>query len=103
MRSLTIAITFACFTVAGCSQSTVQATVDSANAAGTKLMSGVVQKDASTQVEGLIRNLKNDPDCDVYKERLREVGHGSPYEGATQSAIVRTYDAAGKAGCVRPY
>ena len=64
-------------------------------------MSGLVQKDASRQVEGLIRNLENRPECDTYKERLREAGHGSPYEGATESVIVRTYDAAGKAGCVK--
>lgn len=102
MRKLTIVLIIACCAATGCSKSAVDATVDTANKVGTKLISGVVQKDASTQVEGLIRNLKNSPDCDVYKERLREVEHASPYEGATQSVIVRAYDAAGKADCVKP-
>jgi hypothetical protein len=98
-----MAITIAACVLAGCSKSAVEGTVDTANAVGTKLMAGVVQKDASTQVEGLIRNLDNRPECDAYRKRLREVEPESPYEGATQSVIVRTYDAAGKAGCVKPY
>jgi hypothetical protein len=56
-------------------------------------MSNVVQKDASTQVEGLIRNLENRPECDTYRKRLREVEPESPYEGATQSVVVRKYNA----------
>jgi len=41
------------------------------------------------------------PACQGYIQRLRDAGRGSPYEGATEMAIVHTYDAAGKAGCVK--
>ena len=87
MRKLTIVIGIVACAVAGCSKPAVQTAVDTANTVSTKLMSGIVQKDASIQVEGLIRNLENRPDCDSYKEQLREAGRGSPYEGATQLAI----------------
>jgi hypothetical protein len=102
MRRLTVVVAIAFSAVTGCAKSPVQATVDTANKVSMKLMSGIAQKDASTQVEGLIRNLETRPECDVYKKRLREVEPQSPAAGATQSVIVRTYDAAGKAGCVKP-
>ena len=100
---IAVAIAHGACAVAGCSKSAVNTTVDTANTLGKKLMSGVAQKDASAEVEGLIRNLEDRPECDTYKKRLREIEPESPYEGATQSVIVRTYDAAGKAGCVKPY
>ena len=67
-----------------------------------KIMVPVMQKDASHEVEGLIRTLDNRPDCEDYIRRLREAGHGSPYEGGTQYVLAHTYDAARKGGCVRP-
>jgi len=79
----------------------VDATLDAANAAAAKLMAPLVQKDASRQVEGLLRNIVDRPDCQSYIQSLRDAGHGSPYEGATELVIVHTYDAAGKAGCVK--
>jgi hypothetical protein len=88
--------------LAGCSKSPMDATVDGANAAATRLMAPLVQKDASHQVEGLIRTIEDRPVCRGYIERLRDAGRGSPYEGATEMMIVHTYDAAGKAGCVKP-
>ena len=48
---------------AGCSKSPMDATLDGANAAATKLMSPLVQKDASRQVEGLIRTIDDRPAC----------------------------------------
>jgi len=102
MLRLTIATALVSCVIGACSKSAVEATVDTTNKVGTKLMSGVVQKDASIQVEGLIRNLEDRPECDVYRTRLREIERSSPYEGATQSVIVRTYGAAGKADCVKP-
>jgi hypothetical protein len=80
----------------------MDATLDGANAAATKLMAPLVQKDASRQVEGLIRIIDDRLACLRYIERLRETGRGSPYEGATEMTIAHTYDAAGKAGCVEP-
>ena len=88
--------------LAGCSKSPMDATLDGANAAATKLMSPLVQKDASRQVEGLIRTIDDRPACQDYIKHLRDAGRGSPYEGATEMMIVHTYDAAGKAGCVKP-
>jgi hypothetical protein len=86
--------------LAACSKSPVDSTVDAANTAATKLMAPLVHKDASRQVEGLIRTIDQRPECARYIQSLREAGHESPYEGATQWAIAHTYDAAGKAGCV---
>ena len=88
--------------MASCSKSPIDTAVNAANDAGTKLMAPLVQKDASRQVEGLIRTLDNRADCQIYIDRLREAGRGSPYEGATEFVVVHTYDDAGKAGCVKP-
>jgi hypothetical protein len=90
-----------CLLVA-CSQSSMQSAVDGANALSVRFMSTLVEKDASHQTEGLIRNLDPRPDCQPYINRLREAGHGSPYEGATEWTVVHTYSDAGKAGCVKP-
>jgi hypothetical protein len=87
--------------LAACSKSPLDATLDRANAAATKLMAPLVQKDASRQVEGLIRTIDDRPACRDFIERLRDAGRGSPYEGATEMTIAHTYDAAGKAGCVK--
>src|SRR5665213_3225759 len=102
MRMLTVVIVLSAYLLAACSKSPVDATVGFANAVSTKLMGNLVQKDASHQVEGLIRNLDNRADCGVYIDRLREAGHGSPTAGATEWTIGHTYDDARKAGCVRP-
>jgi hypothetical protein len=53
------------------------------------------------QVEGLIRTIDDRPACRSYIERLRDAGRASLYEGATEMTIAHTYDAAGKAGCVK--
>jgi hypothetical protein len=74
---------------------------DTANTVAAQRFSGIIHKDSSTQVEGLIRNLENRLACDVYRDRLRKAEHAAPYAGATQSAIVRTYEAAAKAGCIK--
>jgi hypothetical protein len=86
---------------AACSKSPMEAILDGANAAATKLMAPLVQKDASHQVEGLIRTIDDRPACRDFIERLRDAGRGSPYEGATEMTIAHTYDAAGKADCVK--
>jgi hypothetical protein len=84
-----------------CSKSPTDASLDAMNATTKKLMAPLVEKDASKQVEGLIRTIDDRPDCQGYIQRLREAGHGSPYEGATELAITHTYDVAGKVGCVK--
>lgn len=84
-----------------CSKSPVDASLDVVNATTKKLMAPLVEKDASKQVEGLIRTIDDRADCQDYIQRLRDAGHGSPYEGATEMVITHTYDAAGKAGCVK--
>jgi hypothetical protein len=84
-----------------CSKSPIDSTVEAANAAAKKFMAPLVQKDASKQVEGLIRTIDDRPSCEGYIQRLRDAGRGSPYEGATQMVIAHTYEAAGKAGCVK--
>jgi hypothetical protein len=102
MRTLPIVTVLAAGLLASCSKSPIDTTVNAANAVAAKLMAPLVQKDASHQVEGLIRTLDNRPECQLYIDRLREAGRGSPYEGGTELVVVHTYDAAGKAGCVKP-
>jgi len=75
--------------------------MDAGQAVGRKVMDPLVPKDASRQAEGLIRTLEPRPECDVYKDRLREAGRGPPAAGTTQWMIGQTYSAAGKAGCVK--
>ena len=101
MRSLPIIAAFAAGMLAACSKSPIDSATSAANAVGMKLMAPAMRKDASHQAEGLIRALASRPECQEFINRLREAGHGSPYEGATQLVLVHTYDAAGKAGCVR--
>lgn len=48
-----------------------------------------------------LRSIDDRPACRDFIERLRDAGRGSPYEGATEMTIAHTYDAAGKAGCVK--
>lgn len=102
MRTQCIAIALSACILASCSKSPIDTAVSAANSLGTKIMAPVMQKDASHQTEGLIRTLDNRPECQVYIERLREAGHGSPYDGGTEYVVVHTYDSAGKAGCVKP-
>jgi hypothetical protein len=99
MRTLTAVVAVTVCVLAGCSKSPVESTVDAANAVGAKLLAPLAQKDASRQAEALIRKLADRPDCEVYKDRLREGGHGSPYAGVTQLALIEAYQDATKAGC----
>jgi hypothetical protein len=88
--------------LAGCSKSPVDAGIDALNSLGKIFMSGIMQKDASKQANGLILLLADRPECEIYKSRLREAGLGSPYEGATQWKLEHAYEDAGKAGCGKP-
>ena len=55
MRTPTAVTALAACMLAGCSKSPIETAVDAGNAVSTKLMAPLVQKDASRQVEGLIR------------------------------------------------
>ena len=94
-----LAVALCCTLLAGCSKSPVQSAVEAANAVSLHLMSNLVEKDASHQTEGLIRNLQQRPDCQQYIDALREAGHGSPYAGDTEYRITHVYQAAQRAGC----
>jgi hypothetical protein len=91
-----------CTILASCSKSPVDSTIEAANGVSRHLMSNLVEKDASHQTEGLIRNLQQRPDCQRYIKALREAGRGSPYEGATEYRIVHVYRDAQRAGCEKP-
>jgi len=88
--------------LAACSKSPVDSALDAANALATRLMAPLVQKDASMQARKLIDKIGDRPECEVYKQRLREVGKASPYEATTQRALQSAYEDAGKAGCGKP-
>ena len=100
-RILLIALAGTAVVASACSKSVTESAVDSASAVGTKLMAPLVQKDASRQAEALAQRLADRPECEVYRNRLREAGKGPPAAGATQLAIVEAYQDAGKAGCGR--
>lgn len=85
-----------------CSKPAVESTMDSANAIGAKLLAPLEQKDASHQAEGLIKMLEDRPECQAFKDQLREAGKGPPAAGATQNAILKAYEAAKQAGCRKP-
>lgn len=85
--------------LAGCSKSPADSAIEAANAVSVHLMSNLVEKNASHQTEGLIRNLQQRPDCQQYIDALRQAGRGSPYAGATEYRIAHVYQDAQHAGC----
>jgi hypothetical protein len=85
---------------ASCSKSAGEHIYEATTAVSSKVLSNLVEKDASHQVAGLIAQLKSGPGCDVYRRRLAEAGKGPPADGATQHAIVWTFKQAGEADCV---
>ena len=88
--------------LAACSKSPVDSALDAANALATRLMAPLAQKDASMQARKLIEKIENRPECEVYKQRLRDVGKASPYEAMTQRDLQNAYQDAYKAGCGKP-
>src|ERR1700685_270015 len=90
------------FIVGACSKSPVDSGIGAANSLATRLLAPLVQKDASMQAGKLIDKVEDRPECEVYKQRLREVGKASPYEATTQRDLLTAYQDAGKAGCVKP-
>jgi|SRR5690242_12464227 hypothetical protein len=97
-----VAVALCCALLAGCSKSPVDSAIKAANAVSLHFMSNLVEKNASHQTEGLIRNLQHRPDCQQYIDALRQAGRGSPYEGATEYRIAHVYQDAQRAGCEKP-
>ena len=88
--------------LASCSKSPTETVDTAAKAAGQQLMQPVVQKDASGQARRMTEMVLSDkPECAVFKERMKEAGKGSPYEGATQWKLVHTQQDACAAGCCK--
>jgi|SRR5579862_9571887 hypothetical protein len=88
--------------LAGCSKSPPAAVAAAATSAGQQLMQPLVQKDASAQAKRMSEMVLSDkPKCDVFRQRMKEAGKGSPYEGATQWALVHTQQDACAAGCCK--
>jgi hypothetical protein len=101
MRKSTAALIGA-LVLAACSKSPVDSTIEAANRLATRLLAPLVQKDASMQARKLIDRIEDRPECEVYKQRLREAGKASPYAATTQRELVTAYQDAGKAGCGKP-
>lgn len=77
--------------LASCSKSLPETAGDAAKSVGQQLMQRLLQKDASAQARRMAEMvLSNKPECEVFKERMKEAGKGSPYEGATQWKLVHT-------------
>jgi hypothetical protein len=88
--------------LASCSRSPTETVGSAAEAAGQRLMQPLVQKDASAQAKRLTEMALSDkPECAVFRERMKEAGQGSPYEGATQWKLVHAQQDACAAGCCK--
>ena len=87
--------------LAACSKSPTEVVTAAAGTVGERLMQPVVQKDASAQAKRMTELLSDKPACEVFRERMREAGKGSPYEGTTQSKFVHTQQDACAAGCCK--
>jgi hypothetical protein len=87
--------------LSACSKSPPALVAAAAETAGQQLMQPLVQKDASSQAERMTELLSDKPQCEVFKERMREAGKGSPYEGTTQWALVHAQQNACAAGCCK--
>jgi predicted lactoylglutathione lyase len=85
-----------------CSKSPVDRVVETANAAGQKLMQPLVPSDASGQAERMIRLVVADkPECESFRARMREVGKYSPFEATTQKQFILVQQDACKANCCK--
>jgi hypothetical protein len=84
-----------------CSKSPPEAIATVAEAAGKQVTQPLVQEDASAQARRMTELLSDKPSCDVFKERMRKAGEGSPYEGSTQWALAHAQQDACAAGCCR--
>jgi hypothetical protein len=88
--------------LSACSKSPSDSVVTAANAVGARLMQPLVQEDASVQAKRMTEMVLSDkPECAVFRERMKEAGQGSPYEGATQWKLVHTQQDACAAGCCK--
>ncbi len=99
MRQFRLLTLVAPLVLIACSKSPGEAIYAATTAATRPLMQNLVEKDASHEVDGLIALVANKPECEVYKQSLREAGKGSPYEGSTQLKISHARQDACKAGC----
>ncbi len=88
--------------LSSCSKSPTDIAVDAVNAFGRKVTEPLVQKDASAQAERIVGFLADNPECEIYKARMRDAGRASPYEATTQRGFVQTQQDACKAGCCKP-
>jgi hypothetical protein len=89
--------------LASCSKSPVDTAIDEANKAGAKIMQPLVQADASSQAERMIKLVLLDkPECQPFKDEMREAGKGSPYEATTQKLFIQAQQDACKVGCCKP-
>ncbi len=86
----------------GCSKSPVQSASDTVQSAAGSVLAPLNPNDASKQAENMIRLIEDRPECDMFKQRLREAGKGPPAAGTTQVAILDAYNAAKAAGCRKP-
>jgi hypothetical protein len=87
--------------LAGCSKSPVEAGVQKAQTTAKQLLAPLNPKDASAQAERMVALIADRPECDLYRDLLRQAGRGPPAAGTTQLDLVGAYDAASKAGCVK--
>jgi hypothetical protein len=100
MRRLTW-VAQAFLALASCSKSPPEAVGVAAENVGQRLMQPLVQKDASAQARRMTEVLSDKPECEVFKQRMREAGKGSPYEATTQRQFVQAQQDACAAGCCK--
>jgi hypothetical protein len=85
-----------------CSKSPLDRAIDSANAIATKRFNLWHPTDASAQAERMLRLvIADNPECEIYKTRMREIGKDSPYEATTQRRFIDAQQDACKARCCK--
>jgi hypothetical protein len=84
----------------GCSKAPPQVTEDTTTDVGRAASPSIVPKDASRQAEKLAAQIDPRPECNVFREQMREAGHGSPAAAATHMAFQEARKAAREAGCL---
>jgi hypothetical protein len=86
-----------------CSKSPVDGAIDAANSTATKMMRPLAPTDASEQAERMIKLVLLDkPECQPFKDQMREAGKGSPYEATTQKRFIQAQQDACRVGCCKP-
>ena len=84
----------------GCSKTPPQAEGHATASIGEMAAPSIVPKNASRQAEKIVARIAPGPECEVFREQVREAGKGSPAAASTHMAFQEAMKAAREAGCL---